>query len=134
MTSHDFLFCKLSMKIITMNSYTFCRDKFCRFVSGTSIRVVIMVIPAMLCFPSFLTVSYVAHSVSTCFSRCFYGSLRCFFSFLAVFLLFPILDFATITHEIHQSFDNRFEVRGIFLDISKTFDQIWHKGLIFELK
>ena len=93
-----------------------------------------MVIPAMLCFPSFLTISYVAPSVSTCFSRCFYGFLRCFFSFPAVFLLFPILDFAAITHKIHQSFDNRFEVTVIFLDISKTFDQIWHKGLIFELK
>ena len=32
----------------------------------------------------------------------------------------------SITHEIYQSFDNGFEVRGIFLDISK--------GLIFKSK
>ena len=31
-------------------------------------------------------------------------------------------------------FDNGFEVRAIFLDISKAFDKDWHKGLVFELK
>ena len=40
----------------------------------------------------------------------------------------------SITHEIYQSFDNGFQVRGIFLDISKAFDKVWHKGLIFKLK
>ena len=40
----------------------------------------------------------------------------------------------SITHEIYQSFDNGFQVRGIFLDISKGFDKVWHKGLIFKLK
>ena len=37
-------------------------------------------------------------------------------------------------HEIYQSFDNGFEVRGVFLDISKAFDKVWHKALIFKLK
>ena len=27
-----------------------------------------------------------------------------------------------------------FEVRGIFLDISKAFDKVWHKGIIFKLQ
>ena len=26
------------------------------------------------------------------------------------------------------------EVRGIFLNISKTFDKVWHDGLIFKLR
>ena len=39
----------------------------------------------------------------------------------------------SITHEIFQSFDEGFEVRSVFLDISKTFDKVWHKGLIFKL-
>ena len=39
-----------------------------------------------------------------------------------------------ITHEIYKSFDEGFEVRGVFLDISKTFDKVWHEGLIFKLK
>ena len=39
-----------------------------------------------------------------------------------------------ITHEIYKSFDDVFEVRGVFLDISKTFDKVWHEGLIFKLK
>ena len=26
------------------------------------------------------------------------------------------------------------EVRGIFLDISKVFDKVWHVGLIFKLR
>ena len=40
----------------------------------------------------------------------------------------------SITHEIYQSFDDGFEVRGVFLDISKAFDKVWHDGLIYKLK
>ena len=39
-----------------------------------------------------------------------------------------------ITHEIYQSFDDNLEVRDIFLDISKAFDKVWYKGLIYKLK
>ena len=42
----------------------------------------------------------------------------------------------SITHNIFQSFDSNpsLEVRGVFLDISKAFDRVWHKGLLFKLK
>ena len=40
----------------------------------------------------------------------------------------------SITHEIYQSFDDSLQVRAVFLDISKAFDKVWHKGLIFRLK
>ena len=40
----------------------------------------------------------------------------------------------SITHEIYQPFDAGYEVRGVFLDISKAFDKVWHEGLIFKLK
>ena len=36
----------------------------------------------------------------------------------------------SITHEIYKSFDEGFEVRRVFLDISKAFDRVWHDGLI----
>ena len=41
-----------------------------------------------------------------------------------------------LVDEIHQAFDNTecFEVRAVFLDISKAFDKVWHDGLIFKLK
>ena len=39
----------------------------------------------------------------------------------------------SITHKIFQSFDEVFEVRSVFLDIFKTFDKVWHKGLTFKL-
>ena len=39
-----------------------------------------------------------------------------------------------ITHEIYKSFDEGFEVIGIFLDISKAFDKVWHEGLLLKLK
>ena len=42
-----------------------------------------------------------------------------------------IYQLLSITHEIYQSFDNGFEVRAIFLDISKAFDKVWHEGLFF---
>ena len=40
----------------------------------------------------------------------------------------------SITHEIYSSFDDGFEVRSVFLDISKAFDKVWHEGIIFKLK
>ena len=40
----------------------------------------------------------------------------------------------SITHEIYKSFDNGYEVRGVFLDISKVFDKVWYNGLIYKLK
>ena len=39
-----------------------------------------------------------------------------------------------ITHEINKSFDDGFEVGGVFLDILKAFDKVWHETLIFKLK
>ena len=35
-----------------------------------------------------------------------------------------------ITHEICKSLHDRLEVRGVFLDISKTFDKVCHDGLL----
>ena len=40
----------------------------------------------------------------------------------------------SLVHEIHESFDHGFEVRSIYLDISKAFDKVWHEGLVFKLK
>ena len=42
----------------------------------------------------------------------------------------------SITPEIYKSFDCNppADIREIFPDISKTFDKVWHEGLIFKLK
>ena len=42
----------------------------------------------------------------------------------------------SIVHEIYASFDCNppRDVRGIFLDISKAFDRVWHEGLIYKIK
>ena len=40
----------------------------------------------------------------------------------------------SITHEIYKPFDDGLEVRGIFLDISKAFDKVWHQGFLHKLK
>ena len=38
-----------------------------------------------------------------------------------------------LTNEIHEAFENHksLEVRAVFLDISKAFDEVWHDGLLF---
>ena len=42
----------------------------------------------------------------------------------------------SITHDIFKGFDATpsLDTRGVFLDISKAFDRVWHEGLIFKLK
>ena len=40
----------------------------------------------------------------------------------------------SITYQIYKSFDHRFELRSVFLDISKAFDKVWHDRVIFNLE
>ena len=42
----------------------------------------------------------------------------------------------SISHEIYKAFDANpsLEVRGVFLDLSKAFNKVWHGGLIYKLK
>ena len=40
----------------------------------------------------------------------------------------------SITHKIYKSFDDGYEARGVFLDISKAFDKVWHQGLHYKLR
>ena len=42
----------------------------------------------------------------------------------------------SIVHDIYNAFDANpsLEVRGVFLDISKAFDKVWHKGLLYKVK
>ena len=47
-----------------------------------------------------------------------------------------IYQLLAIRHDIFLSFDSgpSLETRGVFLDVSKAFDRIWHDGLLFKLK
>ena len=37
----------------------------------------------------------------------------------------------SIIQDIYQSFDDGLEVGAVFLDMSKAFNEVWHKGHIF---
>ena len=47
-----------------------------------------------------------------------------------------IAQLLAIIHEIQTNFDSNApaDVGGVFLDISKAFDEVWHIGLLFRLK
>ena len=38
------------------------------------------------------------------------------------------------TRKICKSFNDGFNARSVFLDISKTFNKVWHEGIIFKLR
>lgn len=40
----------------------------------------------------------------------------------------------SITHRIYQALDNKQDACLVFLDISKAFDRVWHRGLVFKLR
>ena len=41
-----------------------------------------------------------------------------------------------ITHDTHKNFDMNpsREFRGLFLGISKAFDRVWHRGLLYKIR
>ena len=39
-----------------------------------------------------------------------------------------------VYHKFCQALESHKEIRVVFLDISKAFDKVWHKGLLFKLK
>ena len=39
-----------------------------------------------------------------------------------------------LVHKIYDAFEKGKEVRMVFLDISKAFDKVWHKGLLYKLE
>ena len=47
-----------------------------------------------------------------------------------------IYQLIAITHNIFSAFEASasLEVRGVFLDLSKVFDRVWHDGHLYKLK
>ena len=39
-----------------------------------------------------------------------------------------------ITNDFGRALDQGKEIRVVFCDISKAFDRVWHKGLLYKLK
>ena len=81
--------------------------------------------------------------VSKCMERCIYKHVHNFL--LNNHIITPnqsgftkgdsaINQLVSITNDFGRALDNGKEIRVIFCDISKAFDRVWHKGLLFKLK
>ena len=51
-----------------------------------------------------------------------------------IILLVTVNQLIEIYHNIISNMDRGRDVRFVFCDVSKAFDKIWHKGLLFKLK
>ena len=82
---------------------------------------------------------------SKIYEKCIYDTLYNFFEDNSLFSSCQsgfrkgdscISQLLSITHDIFKGFDANppLDTRGVFLDISKAFDRVWHDGLIFKLK
>ena len=74
---------------------------------------------------------YAGRYLSDCYVTVFFFFLITWFPRISQALNLETL--AAISHGIHASFHEGYEVRGIFLDILKAFGQFSHEGLIFRL-
>ena len=79
------------------------------------------------------------------FEKCIYDSIYSYFEQNDLFSSCQsgfrkndscISQLLSITHEIFKGFDANppLDTCGVFLDISKAFDKVWHEGLIFKLQ
>ena len=41
-----------------------------------------------------------------------------------------VMQFVYLVHKIYEALEEGSEMRAVFLDISKSFDRVWHRGLI----
>ena len=82
---------------------------------------------------------------SKIFEKCIYDTLYCYFEDHNLFSTCQsgfrkndscISQLLSITHKIFKGFDANptLDTRGVFLDISKAFDRVWHEGLLHKLQ
>ena len=82
---------------------------------------------------------------SKLFEKCIYDTLYGYFDSKGLFSVCQsgfrkgdscIFQLLSITHDIFKGFDANLplDTRGVFLDISKAFDRVWHEGLLFKLR
>ena len=97
------------------------------------------------CFvKSYFPISFVPNFAKV-FERVIYNLLFNYFLHNKLFMLSQsaflpgdscIAQLLSIIHEMQSAFDDNpiVDVTGIFLDISKAFDKVWHDDLLFKLK
>ena len=79
------------------------------------------------------------------FEKCIYDSIYSYFESNNLFTSCQsgfrkgdscVSQLMSIAHKIFLNFDTNptTDTRGVFLDISKAFDRVWHEGLLFKLK
>ena len=82
---------------------------------------------------------------SKIFEKCIYDKLYSYFETNNLFTNSQsgfrkgdscISQLLAIVHDIYNNFDANpsIDTRGVFLDISKAFDRVWHEGLLFKLQ
>ena len=122
---HRYLFCQFFGKYLNL---IFCTHYLLKTTSCLRINLVLSKVNLVLTLSRRRSLSYRNQSIDL------KGKSMNWFLYDRDFRHKSVNQLLSMTHDIYHYLDGDYEVRGVFSDISKAFDKVGHKCLVFELE